>query len=51
MPILHGALVRYSSQFGSAFRSACDTVLRRDFGKCNRLGFSPPRLRQDERRL
>ena len=27
----------------------CDALLRRDFGKRSRLGFSLPRLRQDER--
>src|SRR5204862_1576938 len=31
--------------------SACDAVLRRDFGERSRLGFSPPRLRQDETRV
>ena len=41
--VLRGALVRHSSEFRSAFRSACDAVLRWDFGKRNRLGFSPPR--------
>ena len=42
--VLYGALVRHSSEFRSAFRSACDAVLRRDFGKRSRFGFSPPRL-------
>ncbi len=48
---MHGAVVRHSSEFWSAFRPACDAVLRRDFGQRSRLGFSPPRLRQDERGL
>jgi len=51
VPVLHGALVRHSSEFRSTFRPTCDAVLRRDFGKRNRLGFSPPRLRQVERGL
>ena len=49
--VLHGALVRHSSEFRSAFRPACDAVLRWNFSERNRLGFSPPRLRQDETRV
>ena len=48
-PYCMAALVRHSSEFRSAFRTACDAVLRWDFGKRNRLGLSPPRVRQNER--
>ena len=51
LSLLHGPLVRYSSQFRSAFCAAYDAVLRRDFGKRNRLGLSPPRLHQNETRV
>jgi hypothetical protein len=49
--ILHGALVRHGACDGFRFRSAGDEVFRWDFGKRNRLGLSPPRLRQNEGRL
>ena len=35
---------------GFRFRPACDALLRRDFDKHNRLGLSPPCVRQDEGR-
>jgi hypothetical protein len=49
--VLHGALVRHSARFRSAFRAASNAVLRRDFGERNRLGLSPPGLRQNETRI
>jgi len=51
VPVLHGALVRHSSEFRSAFRPARDAVLRWNFSERNRLGFSSPRLRSNETRV
>jgi Protein of unknown function (DUF1360) len=51
VPVLHGALVRHGACGRFRFRAACDTIFLRDFGKRNRLGLSPPRLRQNEGRV
>ena len=50
VPVLHGAVVCHGACARFRFRPACNAVFRWDLGKRNRLGFSPPRVRQNEGR-